>query len=251
MPKKEKKKKKSWKESQREKQIRQQRAEEAYQTWKKRDAEKKARKRSKGKIILGFCIVAVIVMVYGAWQYYIQLPPSIGTSQEVSPSSSETSQGVSPSSSDEPTGSAPDFSLKDINGSQFSLKQFNGKVIAIQFMAVGCGGQIRLITDHQLKQLRSVCDTHCSENRLTIFTIAVSTCERNKLENIRSLYNITWIYGNDYDDKKLDIVDAYEKYSIMDGTIVLIDKSFNVVKVYTEEVTAENLSSTIRQLLEA
>jgi len=251
LTKKEKKKKKNWKEIQHEKQLRQQKAEEAHQTKEKREEEKKPRKRSKGKIILGFCMVAVMVMVYGAWQYYTQLPPSIGTSQEVSPSSSETTPGVPPSSSDEPTGSAPDFSLKDINGYKYALKQFNGKVIAIHFMAVGCGGQIRPINDHQLNQLRSLCDTHCGENRLAIFTIAVSTCEKNKLEKIRSLYNITWIYGNDYDDKKLDIIDAYEKYSIMDGTIVLIDKSFDVVNTYTEDVTGENFSSTIRQLLEA
>jgi peroxiredoxin len=245
MPGKEKKRNKSWKERRHEKQIRQLRDEETVRIWKERETERKTRKhahvrRIKGKLILTFCIIAVTVVAFGVWQYYNQLPPSIGTSEK---DTSSTNDGI--------PGSAPDFSLKDINGSKYSLKQFSGKVIAIHFMAVGCGGQIRLITDHQLKELRSICNTCCNENRLTIYTIAVSTCEKNELEKIRSFYNITWIFGNDYEDKKLDIIDAYVKYSITDGTIVLIDKSFNVVKVYPEEIKSENLISTIRQLFEA
>jgi len=244
MPGNEKKRNKSWKERQREKQIKQQISEKDFLIRKEREAETKTRiqariRRIKGKLSLTFCIIVVTVVAFGVWQYYNQLPPSIGTSEK---DTSSTGDGL--------PGSAPDFSLKDINGSKYSLKQFSGKVIAIHFMAVGCGGQIRLITDHQLKELRSICNTCCNENRLTIYTIAVSTCEKNELEKIRSFYNITWIFGNDYEDKKLDIIDAYVKYSITDGTIVLIDKTFSVVKVYTEEITAKDLSSRITQLLE-
>jgi hypothetical protein len=57
--------------------------------------------------------------------------------------------------------------------------------------------------------------------------------------------------GNDYDDGVIDIFDAYATYSVKDGTIVLIDKTFNVTKVHTEAIAASTLSSEIEQLLKA
>jgi len=204
-------------------------------------------KTSKGKIILSFCLVTLIVAAFGIWQYYTNLPPSIGESKEAS-SSTETTSGVTASSSNQSEVLAPDFSLNDINGSRFTLKQFKGRVVIVHFMAVGCGGQIRAITDHQLKQLKKVCGNHCGSSNFTMITVVVSTCERNTLDLIRSFYNITWVFGNDYDDKKLEIVDAYEKYSILDGSIILIDKSLRVAEVYIEEIDAGSLSTTLSRL---
>jgi peroxiredoxin len=227
-------KKKSWKEKQRERQIKQQGALEGYRTQLEREAQKKPRKLSKGKIILGFCLVAAMFTAYGAWQYYIGLPPSIGSGAQNNPQS---------------TGSAPNFSIKDINGTQFSLNQYRGRVIAIHFMAVGCHGQYYSINDHQLKQLRTVCNVYCDNEAVTMITLAVSACPTSDLARIRANYDITWLLGNDYDDGKLDVINAYAKYSIDDGTIVLIDKTFNVAQVYTKETAAETLSSKIDQLL--
>ena len=67
MPKKEK--KKSWKEIQRERQIKQQRAQETYRIQKEREAERKPRKWPKGKILAAVCLIVLIVGVYGAWQF--------------------------------------------------------------------------------------------------------------------------------------------------------------------------------------
>jgi parallel beta-helix repeat protein len=66
MPKKEK--KKSWKEIQRERQIKQQRVQEAYQIQKEREVERKPRKWPKGKIFAAVCLLVLILGVYGAWQ---------------------------------------------------------------------------------------------------------------------------------------------------------------------------------------
>ena len=228
------KRKKSWKERQKKKNVKQQKAQEAYD--RQLEAKKKARKWPKGKIIVGISFVALILISYGAWQYYIQLPPSIGGETNNTPP---------------PTGSAPNFSFSDINGTQFSLNQFNGKVIAVHFMAVGCGGQVYPINDQQLKQLKAICNNHCSSSPLTMVTVAVATCQNSDLARIRSTYGITWVVGNDYADGKMDIVEAYKSYSIKDGTILLIDKTFNVDKVYTEATTAEALSSKINQLMGA
>lgn len=229
-----KKKKKRLKERQRKSQIKRQRAQEASR--RQSEAKRKTRKWPKGKILIGISFLALILISYGAWQHYVQLPPSIG---------GDTNNNTPP------TGSAPTFSFSDINGTQFHLDQFSGKVIAVHFMAVGCGGQVYPINDHQLKQLKASCSNLCGSNPLAIVTVAVATCENNELARIRSTYGVTWVLGNDYADGKMDIVEAYKSYSIKDGTILLIDKTFNVDKVYTEAVTAESLSLKINQLLGA
>ena len=199
----------------------------------KMSKKKKLRRWPKGKILVGACLVALIFVAYGAWQYSIQLPPTIGGETSNTP----------------PTGSAPNFSLTDINGTRFSLNQFKGNVIAIHFMAIGCSGQFNLINDNQLKQLKTVCNDHCSNRPVSVVTVAVSTCSNNDLGLIRKNYGITWYFGNDYDDGKMEVIESYISYSIEDGTIILIDKTFNVDKVYTEATTAVTLSSRINQLL--
>ncbi len=229
-----KKKKKSWKERQRERQIKQQRAQEVYQIQREREAERKPRKWPKGRIVGGLCFIILIFGVYGVWQYYnSQLPPSIGGT---------TNNPIT-------GGLAPDFSLRDINGTQISLNQYQGKVVALHFMAVGCGGQVYSINDNQLKQLKNTCNSYCQKEPVAMLTVAVATCPTSNLEQIRTTYGFTWALGNDYDDGKLDIVNAYASYGIKDGTIILIDKSFNIVEVYTETVTTSILSSKINQLL--
>jgi peroxiredoxin len=231
-------KRESWREKQRRRLLKQQRAQEAYRIQREKQAEKKPRKWPKGKILGAFCFIILIFGIYGYWQYYnSQLPPSIGGS---------SAAGTSP-----PQDLAPTFSIKDINGTHFSLSQHKGKVVIIHFMAVGCSGQIYTINVNQLKQLRKLCNSYCRDKPFVMVTVAVATCPNSQLSNIRSSYGVTWILGNDYDDQTLDIVDAYMAYSIKDGSVLFIDKKFHVAKVYTEEITAETVMSEINQLLEA
>ena len=226
---KEKQKKKNWREKQRERQ----RAQEAYETQRAREAQKKPRKYPKGKTIFGICLIGLIFVAYVAWQ-----------SSSKPPSSNNGTTNNPPL-----TGSAPDFSLTDINGAPFSLSQQAGKVIAIHFMAVSCGGGIVQTNENQLRTLKSVCSSYCGQKSVAVVTVAATTCAVSCLETIRSDYAVTWTLGNDYDDGKADIVDAYSSYSIADGAIVLIDRNFKIAKVYTEETTFETLSSRISQLL--
>ena len=233
LPKKEKQKKKNRKETRRERQIKQQRALEAYETQRAREAQKKPRKYPKGKIVFGICLIGLIFVAYVAWQ-----------SSSRPPSSTDGTANNPPL-----TGSAPDFSLTDINGAPFSLSQQAGKVIAIHFMAVSCGGGIVQTNENQLRTLKSVCSTYCGQKSVAVVTVAATTCATSCLEKIRSDYAVTWTLGNDYDDGKADIVDAYSSYSIADGAIVLIDRNFKIAEVYAEETTFETLSSRIGQLL--
>ena len=104
-----KKKKRNWKEVQQARQIRQQRAQEAYLVQREREAESKPRKWPKGKILGTICLFTIIFVAYGVWQYQnSQLPPKIGDGTTNNPPSTDL---------------APIFSLKDINGTRFSLDQ--------------------------------------------------------------------------------------------------------------------------------
>jgi peroxiredoxin len=213
-----------WREKQRERQ----RAQEAYDRQRARVAQKKPRKYPKSKIVFGICLIGLIFVAYLAWQ----------------------SSSKPPSSNDGTlAGSAPNFALTDINGSPFSLSQQAGKVIAIHFMAVSCGGGIVQTNENQLRTLKSVCSTYCGKKPVAVVTVAATTCTVSSLETIRSNYAVTWTLGNDYDDGKADIINAYSSYSIADGAIVLIDRNFKIVEVYTEETSFETLSSRISQLL--
>ena len=225
-----KRKRESRKEREQRKQTEQRRAQETHH--RQLQAKRKTKKWPKRKAIVGIVIAVLIIISYSAWQYYIQLPPSTDNNPS-------------------PTGSAPSFSIGDINGTQFSLAQFSGNVIVLHFMTVRCQGQIYPINDHQLQQLKQICGTYCGDKPVTTVTVAASTCSDENLAQIRSSYGITWVLGNDYADGKMDIFEAYTSHEIQDGSIILIDRIFNVAKVYTETITAEALSSKIDQLLEA
>jgi hypothetical protein len=138
--------------------------------------------------------------------------------------------------------------MRDIDGTQFSINGFSGRIIVIHVMGVGCHGQINPINEYQLTQLKTVCSSYCGSNPVTLITVAVATCENSDLEQIRTNFDITWLFGNDYDDGKMDIAQNYAAQG--DGTIVLIDKEFHISTSYSE-IAASTLSSKINQLLGA
>ncbi len=231
LPKKEK--KRNWKERQRERQMKQQRAQEAYEAQRERGSQTKPRKYPKGRIVFGICLIGLVLVAYLAWQ--------AGSTPSPSNNGNTSNPPI--------TGSAPAFNLTDINGTPFSLTAQAGKVIAIHFMAVSCGGGIVQTNENQLRTLKRVCSAYCGEKSVAVVTVAATTCATSCLETIRSDYAVTWTLGNDYDDGKADIVNAYSSYSIADGAIVLIDKNFDVAEVYKAETSFQTLETRISQLL--
>ena len=219
LPKREKQKKKSWKERQREKQIEQQRIQNAREIQRERAVQKKPRKWPKGRVLGAFCLVLIVFGAYGAWQYTqpSTAPPTIDPSN--------------------PLQSIYEFSLSDINGTQFSLRNFSGRVILIHIMAVGCHGQINEVNINQLTQMRAVCSIYCESTPITFITVAVASCPTSNLEQIRSSYGISWLFGNDYADGTMDIA---KKYGVRgDGTIVLIDKTYSISESFGEASASE------------
>jgi len=231
LPRKEKQKKKEWKEKQRERQ----RAQEAYETQRAREAQKKPRKYPKGKMVFGVCLIALVFASYGIWQY--------GGVQNTSPAGAETENPSTVSL-------APNFSLKDINGTQISINQYSGKPILVHFMALaGCTGQLNDVSYIRLPQLKSVSTKY--SDKVALVTVSVATCAGcdTILADLRKEFGISWVLGNDYDDERLDIIDSYSNYEIYDGTIVLIDRSFNIAQVFNTDVTLDMLTFKIDQLL--
>jgi len=226
-------KKKSWKERQRERQIKRQRAQETYRIQRKREAERKPRQWPKGKILGALCLIAIIFGSYGAWQYTRPSP----ISEEPPP--------INPTN---PLQTPYEFIMRDIDGTQFSLSSFSGRVIVIHVMGVGCRGQIYPINENQLTQLKTVCSSYCGNKPVILITVAVATCENSDLEQIRATYGVTWLFGNDYDDGVMDVAQKYATQG--DGTIVLIDKTFHIFDSYST-IAASTLSSNINQLLGA
>jgi len=224
--------KKSWKE--RQKILKQ--AQEEEQKRRAQAAKNKPRKKlPKGKIIFGICLITLILASYATWQYVEgQKPPTIGGSTSGQPVAS----------------AAPNFSLQDINGTKVSLNQFEGKVVGIHFMAVGCHGNIEAINSYELAQLSNACNSVCKGN-VTFLTIAVATCENSQLDVLRSDYGVTWALGNDYEDGTLEIVNSYVPFGIGDGTIVLVDKDRNIAEIYNQGVASSTLVTRINQLLGA
>ncbi|MEM3055131.1 MAG: right-handed parallel beta-helix repeat-containing protein, partial [Candidatus Bathyarchaeia archaeon] len=90
MSKKDKKTRKNWKERLRERQIRYQRALESYRIRREREAEKKPKGWSKGKILGVVCLIALILSVFAVWQsiqpYNQSHPPSASQGEQQTPS---------------------------------------------------------------------------------------------------------------------------------------------------------------------
>ena len=140
---------------------------------------------------------------------------------------------------------APTFALRDISGQSKSLTDFKGTPVALHFMAVGCGGQIAPINENQFKELKKLCTLKCGEKKLSIITVAVSTCENSELAKIRDAYGVTWLFGNDYDDKKIDIIESYKNFNLSDGTILLLDKDLTLIQSYIGKVTYQKLQEKL------
>ena len=180
-------------------------------------------------MLIGVFALIIILGGYLAWQYLSapsEDPPEIPTTSLLS---------------------TYEFTMNDMNGTSFSLTNYRGKVILLHLMAVGCSGQIYQINDYQLTQLKTVCDSYCGKDNVTIISVAVATCENSGLSWIRETYDVNWFFGNDVDDGTIDIAQNYGVYG--DGTIVIIDKNFQVHEAYSA-IDATTLKSEINQLLE-
>jgi len=196
---------------------------------KKHQKRKKSKKRrvkiKKGKSsqnfpwIIGLVIVVICVGVGGALVFFLSIPPSVPTDSN-GPNFTE----------------APGFSLTSIDGVDFSLSDFRGKVVVLDLMGTTC---IPCIT--QIEHLHSINDQFTDS--IQIISVSVSGDSDNQLRQFALEHDIDWLLARD--------TDAVEtKYSVrFIPTLVIIDQDGYLRNRHAGLVTATELEDEINVLL--
>jgi len=134
---------------------------------------------------------------------------------------------------------APDFTTYDINGTAFSLRDFNGYVVVLHFMKIEENGNINITNELQLADLRMVWEN--TTGNLSIITIASAANASTNLTQFRNSYGITWWFAADNQTCRL-----YGNYTTTwgDPTVLLLDRAQSIFEGYSY-VDAQTLATKI------
>ena len=134
---------------------------------------------------------------------------------------------------------AQNFQLKDSQGKGFSLSDFRGKVVLLEFFASFCGP-----CKPQLMELKDIRATYPKEQLVMIsisFDPSIDTDE--KLISLSRNASASWTFAKDTEG-------ISDKYEIMIGpTIILIDKAGMIRNVHEGLTKSKVLNPEIDQLL--
>jgi peroxiredoxin/cytochrome c biogenesis protein CcdA len=133
---------------------------------------------------------------------------------------------------------APDFTLTDIDGETFSLADFRGKVVILEFFATYCGS----CTD-EIPHLKAV----QNEFSTRVVIISISTWSKDtdeKLRQFREDYDIAWIVAR-------DTASVRENYNVSGiPTLYVIDQEGQIKHQHIDEVVvASVLKEEVSELL--
>ena len=136
---------------------------------------------------------------------------------------------------------APDFTLTSIDGDEFELSDFNGKVVVLDFMYVACA-----YCDDEMGELKDVYSNY-DDNDVVIITIDILPGEDNETElrDFGETYGDDWIYALDTDNVWNDYSDSG------DGVpkTVIITKDGKIAEEHVGLTDYEVLSAKIDELL--
>ncbi|MCM8795974.1 MAG: TlpA family protein disulfide reductase [Candidatus Omnitrophica bacterium] len=131
---------------------------------------------------------------------------------------------------------AADFNLRDPWNKYFSLSQFKGRPVILNFFRIYCGGRIAPQTHKQFQELNKVCqkfckDKNCAEADVAIIGITLATCPTTDLKEWAKYYDIKWLLGNDYDDYRLDVFNSYANVlsNLRDPALIFVNKDQEIV----------------------
>ncbi|MEE9150370.1 MAG: TlpA disulfide reductase family protein [Thermoplasmata archaeon] len=134
---------------------------------------------------------------------------------------------------------APDFTLTSIDGDAFSLSDYLGKVVVLDFMFVNCSGCIK-----EMEHLKDVFSNYDS-NKVVIITIDILEDDtEDELRWFKDEYGDNWIYAIDLDNS------VQNDYSISAvPVLVIVDKEGDIAYEHLGVSDYETLSSKIDKLL--
>ena len=134
---------------------------------------------------------------------------------------------------------AQDFQLKDIDGNTFSLSDFKGKVVVLEFFASKCGP-----CKPQLMELREIRSAY-PEDQVKIISISFDPRADTDevLRDLAKNVSVTWIMARD----TIDIADVYG--ADMAPTTYLIDRTGNIRYVSPGLTKSERLMPKIDELV--
>jgi cytochrome oxidase Cu insertion factor (SCO1/SenC/PrrC family) len=132
------------------------------------------------------------------------------------------------------------FSIIDIDGNNFELNNFNGKVVLINFMSTWCSYCFASMSD-----LKDVWEIY--KDRIVF--LSISTNPLNDTEDVlrswRAFFNVTWIHARDINNPPIS-----QLYKITDlPTYVIIDKKGVLRRKYVRQISKEILLEELENLL--
>ncbi len=134
---------------------------------------------------------------------------------------------------------AYDFRLRDTNGRVFTLSDFKGKIIVLEFFASFCGP-----CKPQLAELMDIRSTY-SEDEVVIISVSFepSTDTDDVLNRLAKEAGVTWALAR-------DTVGISDKYEInIAPTLFLIDRAFTIRFSHSGLTKSKVLTPEIDQLL--
>ncbi len=134
---------------------------------------------------------------------------------------------------------AQDFQLKDIDGNTFSLSDFKGKVVVLEFFASKCGP-----CKPQLMELREIRSAY-PEDQVKIISISFDPRADTDeiLRDLAKNVSVTWIMARD----TIGIADVYG--ADMAPTTYLIDRTGNIRYVSPGLTKSDRLMPKIDELV--
>lgn len=133
---------------------------------------------------------------------------------------------------------APDFTLQDLNGNSFSLSDFRGNVVVIDFMATRCGP-----CGLQIPIYKTVWDTYKGEVIFISISVDPFSDTEETLQVYKEKFDASWIWSRDTDDVGI----KYEITAL--PTTVIIDKNGYIKFRHAGVTDTETLIQNIEKLL--
>jgi thiol-disulfide isomerase/thioredoxin len=134
---------------------------------------------------------------------------------------------------------APAFSLTDLDGMPFSLSDFRGKIVIIDFMATWCGS-CRL----QIPYYEVIWEEY--QDRIVILSIDIDVRESEEIlrDFAQDYPYATWIWAR-------DTVNLSEAYKItLIPTTVIIDQEGSISFIHVGVTSSTTLNQEIQELMD-